>query len=195
MLYCSDCDKDVEFKSLDVSGMLTHCCVECGSTNLFRNKKVYEAGVKLNREKEERRNEIKGCIKSITGFVIFFLVFAISFIFIGDKITEAKKRKADEKKRLERLNRDFSKLKVGDKISVDVKNLDDVKRSKLANTYLYLEHYEGFFSFKGIVTLIRKDSDLDFLEINKDGNSKKPSLRINYYNIEGIYNESEEKRE
>ena len=59
MLYCSDCDKDVEFKSLDVGGKLTHCCVECGSTNLFRSKEVYEAGVEFVVETAKKIEEEK----------------------------------------------------------------------------------------------------------------------------------------
>ena len=42
MLYCSYCLKDVEFKSLDVGGELTHYCSQCGETSLFKNEYDFE---------------------------------------------------------------------------------------------------------------------------------------------------------
>ena len=59
MLYCSDCDKDVEFKSLDVGGKLTHFCSDCGETNLFKGKEEYEEVGKLLERKTGKKHIVK----------------------------------------------------------------------------------------------------------------------------------------
>ena len=65
MSYCSDCDKDVEFKSIVVKDKLTHFCPDCGESNLFKNKDVYENSVELiakiaeeNKERELRHRRV-----------------------------------------------------------------------------------------------------------------------------------------
>ncbi len=96
MLFCSDCDKDVEFKSLDVGGMLTHCCIECGSTNLFRSKEVYEAGVefvvetakkiedeKIRKAKERKESETSIILESFVFVLIPIIILAIIFVIIS----------------------------------------------------------------------------------------------------------------
>ena len=95
MLYCSDCDNEVEFKSLDVGGKLTHCCVECGSTNLFKNKEVYVAGVKLiednskkaeekknKKAKEWRQSETKIILEAVLfGSAVLIILIILAFVF------------------------------------------------------------------------------------------------------------------
>ena len=70
MLYCSDCDKDVEFKSLDVGGKLTHFCSDCGETNLFKGKEEYEEVGKLLERKTGKRKERNRLILYIGGFLL-----------------------------------------------------------------------------------------------------------------------------
>ncbi|MDA7680913.1 hypothetical protein N8603_00860 [Verrucomicrobiales bacterium] len=90
MLYCSDCDKDVEFKSLDVGGMLTHCCIECGSTNLFRSKDEFE---------KEKSDSIKSNFNKRKNYKKWLISILVLILIIGGA-NECKKIK-DHKASLE----------------------------------------------------------------------------------------------
>ena len=95
MLYCPDCDKDVEFKSLDVGGKLTHFCPDCGESNLFKSKDEFQAGVDFviettrkfeeqKKEKLKRKDEITEVIivKIITTLLIIFAI-VLSIVFLN----------------------------------------------------------------------------------------------------------------
>ena len=82
MLYCSDCDKDVEFKSLDVGGKLTHFCPDCGESNLFKSKDEFQAGVDLLIETKKRRDKIRdGIIQPVIALILILSIFfLIAFV-------------------------------------------------------------------------------------------------------------------
>ena len=113
MLYCSDCDKDVDFKSLDVGGKLTHFCPDCGESNLFKSKDEFQTVVDLlieaekkleekNKEKLKRKDKIRdGIVQTVTvvlvAFAAFLIIAVISHTVESNREKKAKIREDEAK--------------------------------------------------------------------------------------------------